>query len=180
MIRAFVALPLPDPVRRQLSVTQFLLPLPRPVPPENLHLTLAFLGNVAEPVLEEVDAALARLRAAPLTLAIAGLDVFGGDRPRNVHARLTAAPALEHLQARVAQAVRGVGVALEGKRFVPHITLGRFADGQVSAAALARAMGEIGAVTSPPFTVTEFALYRSLLRPDGPVYDVLAEYPLSG
>jgi RNA 2',3'-cyclic 3'-phosphodiesterase len=180
MIRAFVALPLPQTVRSALAVTQFLLPLPRPVPPGNMHVTLAFLGNLAEPHLVEVDAALERLKAAPLTLAIAGLGVFGGDRPRNVHARLAPSPALDHLQARIVQAIRRAGVTLEGKRFVPHVTLGRLAAGQVGAPELARAMGEIGAVTSPPFTVGAFALYRSLLRADGPVYDVLAEYPLTG
>ena len=180
MIRAFVALPLPESVRSQLAVTQFLLPLPRPVPPANMHVTLAFLGDLSEPVLEEVDAALVRLRAPPLHLSVAGLGAFGGEAPRNVHALLTANPALEHLQARVAQAVRNAGVALQGKRFVPHVTLGRLAPGQVSAAELAKAMGEIGAVTSPPFTVSEFALYRSLLRRNGPVYDMLADYPLDG
>lgn len=180
MIRAFIALPLPQTVRSALVVTQFLLPLPRPVPPENMHVTLAFLGTVAEPDLEELDAALGQLHAAPLTLTVEGLGVFGGDKPRNVHARLAPAPALDHLQARIAQAVRRAGIALEGRRFVPHVTLGRFAPGQVSAAELAKAMGEIGAVTSPPFTVGAFALYRSLLREGGPVYDVLAEYPLTG
>jgi RNA 2',3'-cyclic 3'-phosphodiesterase len=180
MIRAFVALPLPEAIRNQLAVTQFLLPLPRPVPPANMHLTLAFLGTLAEPVLEEIDTALSNLRAAPLTLSVAGLGVFGGDKPRNVHARLAPAPALDHLQARIAQVVRAAGVPLEGKRFVPHVTLGRLAPGQVSAAELARAMGEIGAVTSPPFLVDRFALYRSILRADGPVYDELADYPLAG
>lgn len=180
MIRAFIALPLPEAIRNQLTVTQFLLPLPRPVPPANMHLTLAFLGKVNEPDLAELDTALARLRAAPLSLALAGLGVFGGDKPRNVHARLAPAPALDHLQARIAQTVRSMGLPLEGKRFVPHVTLGRFAPGQVSAGELAKAMGEIGAVTSPPFTVDRFTLYRSLLRAEGPVYDALADYPLDG
>lgn len=65
MIRALVALPLPESVRSALTVTQFLLPLPRPVPRQNLHVTLAFLGSLSEPDLGEVDAALVRLRAAP-------------------------------------------------------------------------------------------------------------------
>jgi len=180
MIRAFIALPLPEGVRSQLAVTQFLLPLPRPIPVANMHLTLTFLGDQPEPLLEEVHDALASLHAPPLTLAIDGLGVFGGDKPRNVHARLAPAPALDQLQARVVRAVRGVGVALDGKKFVPHVTLGRMTPGQLGAPELARAMGGIGAVTSPPFTVGSFALYRSLLRPKGPVYDALAEYPLTG
>ena len=49
MIRAFLALPLPEPVLSALRVQQFLLPLPRKEPPENFHLTLVFLGEQPEP-----------------------------------------------------------------------------------------------------------------------------------
>ncbi|WP_209425189.1 RNA 2',3'-cyclic phosphodiesterase [Pararhodobacter sp. SW119] len=180
MIRAFIALPLPAEIRSQLAVTQFLLPLPRPVPPANMHVTLAFLGEVPEAVLEEADTAFAALRAAPLTLSVSGLGVFGGEKPRNVHASLAPSPALDHLQGRIVQAARRAGIRVAGRRFVPHVTLGRMSPGQVGAHELAKAFGEIGAVASPPFTVAEFALYRSILRADGPVYDVLAEYPLGG
>jgi len=180
MIRAFVALAIPETIRSQLAVTQFLLPIARPVPPENFHLTLAFLGSLPEDRLEEVHLALEQITAPVFSLRLSGLGVFGGDKPRSVHATLAPEPMLERLQAKLARAVLNAGVALQSRRFTPHVTLGRFAPGEASAPALAHAIGQIGALTSDPFTVDHFALWRSLLRPDGAVHDELARYPLAG
>jgi 2'-5' RNA ligase len=44
-MRVFVAIDLPDEVRRELETLQNALPVGRPVPAENLHLTLSFLGD---------------------------------------------------------------------------------------------------------------------------------------
>ncbi|MDP2226428.1 MAG: RNA 2',3'-cyclic phosphodiesterase [Moraxellaceae bacterium] len=180
MIRAFVALAIPETIRSQLAVTQFLLPIARPVPPENFHLTLAFLGSLPEDRLEEVHLALEQITAPAFSLRLSGMGVFGGDKPRSVHAMLAPEPLLERLQAKIARAVVSAGVALESRRFTPHITLGNFAPGESSAPALAHAIGQIGALTSAPFAVDHFALWRSLLRPGGPVHDELARYPLAG
>lgn len=180
MIRAFVALAIPDTIRSQLAVTQFLLPIIRPVPPENFHLTLAFVGSQPEDRLEEVHLALEQITAPGFALRLSGLGVFGGDKPRSVHATLAPEPLLDRLQAKIARAIANAGVVMETRRFTPHITLGRFAPGEATAPALAHAIGQIGALTSAPFAVDHFALWRSLLRPDGPVHDELARYPLTG
>jgi len=180
MIRAFIAIPIPGTIRSQLAVTQFLLPIARPLPVENFHLTLVFLGNQTEDRLEELHLALDQITAPPLELQIDGLGVFGGDRPRSVHATLRPEPALTRLQARIARAADMAGIAREARRFTPHVTLGRFAPDEGSAPALARAIGQIGALRIPPFAVDHFALMRSILRPDGAVHDELARYPLTG
>jgi len=180
MIRAFIAIPTPEPIRAQLSVVQFLLPIARPVPPESFHLTLAFLGNQSEDRLEDLHHALDGISAPAFSLQIDGLGVFGGDKPRSVHATIKPEPALNRLQGKIARAVDEAGLAPETRRFTPHVTLGRFAPGEGSASALAQAIGQIGALTCPPFTVDHFALMRSLLRPDGAVHDELARYPLAG
>lgn len=176
MIRAFLALPLPDELAALLVPVQAALLLPRPVPRQDFHVTLAFLGDQPEPVLEELDLALSSTALKAPALAVSGLGGFGAARPRSVHATLRADPALEQLQARVARTVRGAGIALEKRRFLPHVTLGR---GEVAdVEALARRMERLGAVTSPAFTAPRLGLYRSFLRPEGPLYDLLADYPL--
>lgn len=180
MIRAFIAIPIPEPIRARLAVTQFLLPIARPTPPENFHLTLAFLGSQPENRLEDLHLLLEQITAPPLTLQIEGLGVFGGDKPRSVHATFKPDPVLARLQARIARAIDEAGLPRETRRFTPHVTLGRFAPGEGSASALARAIAQIGALDIPPFTADRFALMRSLLRPDGAVHDELAHYPLTG
>lgn len=180
MMRAFIAIEIPQTIRSQLAVTQFLLPIARPLPVENFHLTLVFLGNQTEDLLEELHIALDQITAPPLALQIDGLGVFGGDKPRTVHATFRPDPALSRLQARIARAADMAGITRDTRRFTPHVTLGRFAPGEGSAPALARAISQIGALQIPPFTASHFALMRSILRPDGAVHDELARYPLHG
>ncbi|WP_333829615.1 RNA 2',3'-cyclic phosphodiesterase [Pararhodobacter sp.] len=180
MIRAFIAIPIPETIRSQLVVSQYLLPIARPLPPENFHLTLAFLGSAPENQLEELHFALEQITAPALELQIDGLGVFGGNKPRSVHATFRPDPALNRLQARIARAADMTGFARETRRFTPHVTLGRFAPDEGSAGALAQAIGQIGALNIPPFRADHFTLMRSILRPDGAVHDELARYPLGG
>lgn len=178
MIRAFVAIDLPDEVLFELRLLQQGLPVTKPVAPENMHLTLAFLGDVAEPALEEAHFAFAAIKAAPFELSLTGVAVFGGHRPRVVFAGVREDPALMHLQAKVQQAARRAGLEPDSKRYVPHITLGRLIPGRFDRVQLERAVAARADFTAPPFTVEDFRLYRSDLRPGGPIHEELARYPL--
>lgn len=180
MIRAFLALPLPDPILHRLGMVQHVLRLTDPIPRESLHLTLAFLGEQPEPVLEELHHGL-NARALPMpVLQLDGLGVFGGDAPRSLHARIAPEPRLLALQARVSQIARDAGIALERRKFIPHVTLARFARGEVSAQTLAAGFAAVGALTSAPLVPEHLVLFRSTLRRDGAVHDALAEYQLTG
>lgn len=179
MIRAFLALSLPDPVRSALRVQQFLLPLPRAVDPDSFHLTLVFLGEHPEPVLSEAHEAFAAIKARPFTLALQGLGLFGGEKPRAAWAGVAPSPELTHLQAKLEQAARLSGITLSHRRFVPHVTLGRFVPPPPDVAMrLERAVAGGMDFRSEPFDVTEFAVYESRLSPKGSHYDELARYPL--
>lgn len=178
MIRAFVALALPEALRFDLMLLQHGLPLPRPAPPENLHLTLVFLGEQPEPVVTDLHLALERLRAPGFEIALSGLDAFGGARPRVVYVGVAANPALAHLQAKVASAARAAGVALESQRYVPHVTLARLRPGEVDRQRLGQALAARGAYAAPRFRVDDFRLFRSRLGGGGATYEELARYPL--
>ncbi|GAB4262248.1 MAG: RNA 2',3'-cyclic phosphodiesterase [Pararhodobacter sp.] len=179
MIRAFLALPLPVAIVHRLTLVQARLPLPRPTDPEGFHVTLAFLDRQPEPVLEDLHVALEGLRLPAPRLRLDGLGTFGGADPDALHARIAPDPALSALSAKVTQAARGVGIAVKARRFVPHVTLGRFRKGESNPEALARAMAAVGEVTSDPWVAPEMILYRSTLRHEGPLYDPLATYPLA-
>lgn len=180
MIRAFVALPLPPEVRERLAMAQFLLPLPRKLPPESLHVTLAFLGDTPEPVLEEVHLALSALHLPPVRLALQGFGLFGGDRPRSFHALVVPDAALDHLHARVARACAMAGATPEARRFVPHVTLGRFRANMVDAMRLERAVADGAGFAAGPWIADRVMLFRSDSGADGPHYQELADYPLTG
>jgi len=179
MIRAFLGLDLPDDIRSALAVQQFLLPLPRRVEPALMHLTLIFLGEVAEPALEAAHEAFAGLKAAPFPLTLQGLGLFGGTRPKVAWAGVAPSDPLIRLQARAEHAARTAGLAPEHRRFTPHVTLGRFPPPAFAqAAALERAVAETP-FTAGPWQVEEMMLWQSHLSPKGPRYDPLARYPFS-
>jgi 2'-5' RNA ligase len=177
-MRVFVALDLPGEVRQRLNLLAFLLPLPRRVPPENMHITLSFLGEVSGPLAEEVHHALDALHAPAFALTLAGVGLFGGAQARAAYAGVAPEPLLAHLARKVETAARRAGAPPEQRRFVPHVTLGRFRPGEADAARLERAVVEHQGFTAGPFAVRDFVFYRSHLTGDGAAYEELARYPL--
>jgi len=178
MIRAFVAIALPEAVRFELMLVGLGLPAPRPVPPENLHLTLLFLGELPEPTVADVDTALRVVRAPGFAVGFAGLGLFGGAKPRLVYAGVVASGPLGHLQAKVESAARGAGVDVPARRYVPHVTLARLPGGGGERRRLEQAVaGRVGPV-APGFRAEDFRLYRSRLGAGSAVYEELARYPL--
>jgi 2'-5' RNA ligase len=178
MMRTFLALAIPEDVRARLAVLQFLLPLPRRVEPADLHLTLVFLGEQPMPVLEAVAEEMDRLRQAPFEVTLRGAGLFGGARPHLAFAEVLPCEPLDRLQAKCARIARAAGVAVETRRFRPHVTLGRFPPPPPEdAARLERAIVAEAAFAIGRFPVTEVTLYRS--HPgEGPRYEPLAAWPI--
>jgi RNA 2',3'-cyclic 3'-phosphodiesterase len=177
MMRTFLALPVPDNVRAHLSVQQFLLPLPNTVPPESFHITLAYLGEVPDAVLEGVHDNLLGLRFGTFDLHLHGLGHFGHAKPHTVYASVMPSDPLMRLQAKVATMARAAGAVIPAARYVPHVTLGRFRTPAPDIVMrLERAIAESGAFRTEPFAVPEVVLYQSF---PGPRYDALAAYPLT-
>ncbi len=179
MIRAFVGVRLPESLTARLAAVQAGLPVGRPVDPEDMHLTLAFLGEQPEPVLEDLHHLLAEIAARPFEIAIDGLGMFGTP-PRTLHAQVVRNEALNRLAGGVQRAAMAAGVEFKPERFRPHVTIARFAKNRTAAetAALRAFVAERVALRLAPVPVAAMALYRSHLRKDGAVYDILAEYPL--
>lgn len=179
-MRAFLALPLPDAAVTALERLQQEIPLGRLVPPENLHLTLLFLGERSDAALEELHFALEALRAPAFDLRLSGLDMFDRADPDALHIAVTPCAALDALHMRLRAVAHGAGMTLDRARFRPHVTLARFNRGlgPDQAARLGRFLAARGDFALPAFAVTGFALVESILTKDGPVYEVLADYPL--
>lgn len=182
MIRAFLALPLPDDTVSAVTRMADRLDIGRVVPPENYHITLAYLGEQPEDKLEELHLRLEGIGTGPLTLTGQGVDLFGGDKPRVLFAAIDPDPALVALRDRVRRMVRMSGIDLRHEKFRPHVTLSRL-PGRVDPAERTRLEAFIArnaGVRLPPFDVHELTLFQSTLRDDAPLYTPLASYPLTG
>lgn len=182
MIRAFVGIPLPEAVADELEAAQAGMPAGREVPHENMHITLAFLGEHPEPVIEEAHHALDAVRCPGFALRIEGLGMFGGARPRVLFAEVPPEPGLTRLHRKVLRAVHQAGMELARQRFHPHVTLARFGSDGLRGEEAAEMQGFLArriALRAGPFEVEQFVLYRSHLGRAGPIYEPLAEYSLT-
>lgn len=179
MIRAFLGIDLPQAVRGALQVQQFLMPLPRKVEPQNLHLTLVFLGDCPEPVLEAAHEGFDALREKVFPLSLQGLGLFGKTKPHTVWAGVAPSAQLSHLQAKVETIARRAGCPIDARKFVPHVTLGRLpAMDPADILRLERAVALGTGFRLDPWEVTDLTLWRSHLTAHGPQYEVLVRYPL--
>ncbi len=178
MIRLFVGLGLPEPLRETLSMMERGIPGARWIEADNYHVTLRFIGEVAEDRAEDIDSALGAVQAPPFALSLAGAGHFGKlCKARSVWAGVEASEPLNHLQARVESAIVRAGNAPEEHRFKPHVTLARI-KGETGHH-LANFLSEHGDFRAPPFEIDDFRLYESRLTRHGPVYRSLRSYALA-
>jgi 2'-5' RNA ligase len=180
MIRAFLGVEIPPAVRGALTVQQFLLPLPRKVEPETFHLTLVFLGDCPEDLLQAAHEGFESLREPAFPLHLQGLGLFGKGKPHTAWAGVAPSPPLMHLQSKVETIARRVGCPIDARRFMPHVTLGRFQPPAFAdAARLERAIAMGAAFRSDPWQVEDLVLWQSHRTGKGSHYEVLARYPLA-
>jgi 2'-5' RNA ligase len=152
------------------------------VAPQNLHVTLRFLGQVTEPMVAAIQDGLEPVARAvpPFEVTAAGVGVFPDEhRPRVVWVGLREeGGALGRLHAGISEVLARMGFDLEERPFRSHVTIGRVRGGDP--AALAACLAEIGERRYGAFTVREVACFRSDLRPSGADYRLLWRLPLGG
>jgi 2'-5' RNA ligase len=183
MPRLFVALDLDAGSRAALAaVTAPELLGARWVAPPQMHVTLRFLGPMADAQVPRLRQALATVRAAPFRAALGGVGVFP-PRPstRKPAKVLWAGIAPADPIVALKQAVDAALVALVGpdadaaaRGFSPHVTLARFK--QPPGALLAEYLQRHAGLGAPPFLVDGFRLYESRTLAAGPEYTVLESY----
>ena len=190
-VRAFISIHLDDAVLEALQKFQHSLTakLPRESvrwsAPEQLHLTLKFLGNVSAESLPDLKAAMHPLALAcgPLQLRAEGLGAFPSLRnPRVIWIGLQGdVERLQDWQEQLARAVNPWAQKEENRAFHPHLTLGRIRE---TASRHARQIGQVLQDFPVPafgeWRASQFFLMRSQLSPKGAVHTILESYPLRG
>lgn len=185
--RLFVALDLPEQTREGLvewGREELADPALRPVAPESLHITLAFLGYRPEKEIEAIAATVEESAAPAPWVELRDPE----PRPPRGRTRLYALPAIspgaEALQGGLEQRLVEAGFYKPEKRpFWPHVTVARVrpeARGSRRPAVVSEPPGPIPAELSEPRLAVRMALYRSVLLPSGAQYVPLAQVQLPG
>jgi 2'-5' RNA ligase len=180
MIRAFLALDLPENLKPGLALYQQELKKSgadvRWVAVNNIHLTLKFFGNVPDVDVEALARAAQEVAApqAPFQLKVTAAGAFPTiNAPRVVWLGLEGdLVALARFYRQLEKAFEPLGYPPENRPFHPHLTLGRVKSPQ-GRAGLSKALKELPAPNWPAFQVKEITLYRSILSPQGSIYTPL-------
>ena len=182
-LRAFIAVELPLEIRQNVQHATSNLrrdtgSLIRWVAAENMHLTLKFLGDIPS---ANVEALTQMIHAQAdsfncFDIHLTGIGSFPSPkRPRVIYIGIHAPAALEAFQRQIESAARRLGYTAEERAFAPHLTIGRVrqhvrADEQQR---LRRALEESTIDSLGTARVNSVHLYKSDLKPNGPIYTKL-------
>jgi RNA 2',3'-cyclic 3'-phosphodiesterase len=188
LLRAFIAVEIPAGIQNAIAHSTASLKnalpksLVRWVAPQNVHLTLKFLGDVSPATLEHLAEAL-KVEAAShgmFSMSVHGLGAFPNPRrARVIWIGLEAPHALEALRRGVEAAAAQLGYATEERPFSPHLTIGRVGQNasasdlqRIRTAFEATRVGMLGMLR-----VEAVHIFKSDLQPGGSVYTHLYALP---
>jgi 2'-5' RNA ligase len=126
-LRLFTALPVKDDAAAALAKLQQGLNGAKWTKPENLHVTLRFIGQTLPGKLGDIRQTLASIHFAPFAFDVAGIDCWPGGI---LHAVVAPQLRLWGIKAAIDEALNEVGIALEDREYRPHITLARLKQSQ--------------------------------------------------
>jgi RNA 2',3'-cyclic 3'-phosphodiesterase len=178
MLRLFIAVDLPAELRSAVAHVCQGIAGARWTRTEQLHITLRFLGDTPEDLLPDVRSRLRQVRVARFELALRGAGVFpppGGRKPpRVLWLGLDPPESLRALKLAV-DGVLGPDPDTAKRGFSPHLTLARF---PTRPRDLDRFLAEHAGFDGGRFVVGNFHLYRSTLRPEGALHEIVESFPL--
>lgn len=176
MPRLFIAVDLPESIRDNLSAMAFGIPGAKWVTPEQLHLTVRFIGEVDGAVFRDIKSILSEVSMASFSLRLKGVGFFPPrGAPRVLWVGLEKSDPLLLLRKKIDVALMRVRLEPEGRKFAPHITLARLKNSPVQK--IANFLAGNGLFSQEPFQVEDFKLYSSILTPKGAYHKVERIYP---
>lgn len=177
-MRLFIAIELPEEVKRILWRLRIDIPGARWVAQEQLHLTLSFLGELEETAIQRLTGALSGIHAPGFELRFAGTGCFPNPRqPRVLWVGLEPEPLLNSLAALVRKAVLSCDIPQEERPFSAHITLARLK--LPASREVAAFLDQPQKQKLPKVRVGEFILFQSRLTPQGAIHTALMRFQLA-
>src|SRR5260221_6837125 len=185
-MRLFTAVELPPPTRQHLvGILDTLRAHPRLkdtasfTPPQNLHVTLKFIGEVEDEIVPLLVASLRTLLIRPMPFNIDRFLVLPGQGPARVLAANVTRDLnpITNLFQQIESACQPLGVSREGREYKPHVTLARFRrpNNTVTARNLIR-MIDPSLLPAPAFTANSFNLFQSQVTPAGAIHTPVATF----
>ena len=144
----------------------------KPVSRENMHITLRFIGEIPSSLVYEICDCLKELKFSPFKVRVKGIGVFPTiHRPRVIWAGIDeGVEELSRLHDDVEKTLRRLHIPPQREKFIPHITLARVRSGR-NIQSLIKIIDSIADQDFGEFVVNELVLKRSILTPQGPIYN---------
>ena len=186
MIRSFLAIELSEGLKK--TVAEYIRELGQVssrikwVSPHQTHLTLKFFGSITQETVENISRTLSPVLSdyPRFYLTLNKLGAFPNlFRPRVIWLSVGGETEILHgLHQTIEKAMVPLGIPKDERPFQGHLTLGRNKENQVDEKLYRKMSGWLKKETAP-FEVQELILFRSDLKPAGPVYSKLNTFPLS-
>jgi len=177
MPRLFIAVDLPDTIKKNLETMSFGIPGARWVAPDQIHLTVRFIGDVDGALFHDIKNSLEEVIVSPFDLQLKGVGHFPPrGTPRVIWVGLELSESLQILRKKINTALLKIEVEPERRKFSPHITIARLKNTPIQK--IANFLSGNGLFSQAPFQVSDFKLYSSILTPKGAIHKVERMYSL--
>jgi RNA 2',3'-cyclic 3'-phosphodiesterase len=154
------------------------------VKPENIHLTVVFLGNILSEHIQAMENPLQKLclTTGPFQISLTGTGCFPNSRrPRVLWIGLEGdLERMGRFRDSLQDELQAFGVRREDRAFRPHLTLGRFRSADGESRELEAVLTRYRDLSGPVCWLKELILFKSELRSGGSVYTRLRSWPLLG
>ncbi len=154
------------------------IPGSRPVPEDQLHLTIKFIGDTDTALLLDIKEALHTVLFPAFSIKLNGVGHFPPrGMPRVLWAGIYPSTETVALRNKIEKALADIGIERDRRKFAPHLTLCRLKNSPLKR--VTRFLSDNALFNTPEFTMSEFKLYSSILTPKGAVHTIQETFPLS-
>lgn len=177
--RAFIEVEPPLEVRERIRAAQPRMQGLKPIPLEQLHMTMAFLGNLTDTEMERARRALAHLDAKAFDVGLKGVGLLSARNHGILFVKAeTGARELSGLHALIREALAPAQLVLENREFLSHLTIARVKDMRLCGSALESYISKNVNTDFGSFSCSSVKLEASQLTPEGPIYTDIEEIRL--
>jgi len=178
LYRLFIGITLPQSIVDEINRIAFGIAGARWLKPEQMHLTLRFIGEVDGSVFRDIGQALYEISEDSFDIYLQGVGLFPPrGKPRVIWAGVAPSESLSHLQKKIESVVVRAGLSPDGRKFTPHVVMARLKDIPVSRVTDYLVANSL--FQSQSFAVDEFCLISSQLGSEGASYQIEEHYDLT-